>query len=744
MIAQVIVDVVHTNVDRPFSYLIPEGMEVEQGSRVSVPLGKRRVDGFVVSLLEEDQLPADVPLQKLRPIAAVLDDYPALLPQLLTLARQLAEENHCPLSETLRLMLPAAMRTGRIQQKKELCAVLCPGVDAEKEADALRRAPKRVMVLRLLKDGQPHGVGQLAQLVSNPRDALKALGEQGLVTLTEREVFRSPDTEIEPARTTAPPLTDDQREALGSMIPSLEKGQGAFLLHGVTGSGKTEVYLAMVQRTLEIGKGAIILVPEIALTPQMVRWFHSRFGENTAVLHSRLTDGQRYDEWRRIRSGQARVVVGARSAVFAPVDKLGLIVIDEEHEQTYLSDKHPRYDARRVAKQRCENEGAALVLSSATPSILSFAMARRGDYTLVEMPRRVGDRPLPQVTVVDMRKELEAGNRSIFSVLLIQKLKECLDSGHQAMLFLNRRGYNTFVSCRNCGYVVKCEQCDLSMTLHRESPDDPGQLRCHLCGAVKPPPTVCPECGSKYIRYFGSGHPAGGGGDAQALSRRCKTVRMDIDTTRGRDAHARLLDEFGKGRAQVLIGTQMIAKGLDFPKVTLVGVVAADMTLNLPDYRSRGADVPAHYAGGGPGRPGAGARRGDRAELQAGRSLHSGGSEAGLPGLFREWSFPGGGRDCIRPLRMLCRLLVESPDEAEAKDTSERLYDTLQTYLLSHPVQKKKTLMIRADEAPVKRIRGQYRYHVLLKLFDQPETAPLLRLMSELTAHRHGTLPYLR
>ena len=293
-------------------------------------------DGFVVSLLEEDQLPADVPLQKLRPIAVVLDDYPALLPQLLTLARQLAEENHCPLSETLRLMLPAAMRTGRIQQKKELCAVLCPGVDAEKEADALRRAPKRAMVLRLLKDGQPHGVGQLAQLVSNPRDALKALGEQGLVTLTEKEVFRAPDTELEPARTVAPPLTDDQREALDSMIPSLEKGQGAFLLHGVTGSGKTEVYPAMVQRTLEMGKGAIILVPEIALTPQMVRWFHSRFGENTAVLHSRLTDGQRYDEWRRIRSGQARVVVGARSAVFAPVDKLGLIVIDEEHEQTYL------------------------------------------------------------------------------------------------------------------------------------------------------------------------------------------------------------------------------------------------------------------------------------------------------------------------------------------------------------------------------------------------------------------------
>ena len=474
-------------------------------------------------------------------------------------------------------------------------------------------------------------------------------------------------------------------------------------------------------------------MPEIALTPQMVRWFHSRFGENTAVLHSRLTDGQRYDEWRRIRLGQARVVVGARSAIFAPVEKLGLIVIDEEHEQTYLSDKHPRYDARRVAKQRCENEGATLVLSSATPSILSFAMARRGDYTLVEMPRRVGDRPLPQVTVVDMRKELEAGNRSIFSALLIQKLKECLDSGHQAMLFLNRRGYNTFVSCRNCGYVVKCEQCDLSMTLHRESPDDPGQLRCHLCGAVKAPPTVCPECGSKYIRYFGSGTQRVEE-EMHKLFPQVETVRMDIDTTRGRDAHAQPAGRVRQGTGAGAHRHADDRQGAGFSQGDAGGRGGGGYDAEpagLPLRRSGRSSSSRRWRAGPdvaqePGEVIVQSYKPDDPCIQAAAKQDY--------RAFFEMEFSRRRAGLYPPFTMLCRLLVESPDEAEAKDTSERLYDTLQTYLLSHPVQKKKTLMIRADEAPVKRIRGQYRYHVLLKLFDQPETAPLLRLMSELTA----------
>ncbi|MEG1890538.1 MAG: primosomal protein N' [Clostridia bacterium] len=730
MVAQVIVDVVHTNVAKPFSYLVPEGLNPVVGSRVSVPLGRRQVDGFVVELLADDKV--DLPREKLRPITKLLDAYPALLPELLALAEELAKETHCPLSETLRLMLPAAMRTGRIQQKQEAYAALAPGVDARREADAQTRAPKRAMLLRLLSDGKPHAVRELGELVKAPGEALKVLAQSGLVCLSEREVFRAPEGEVEQSRADAPPLTADQNEALSAILPSLEQGKGAFLLYGVTGSGKTEVYLAMVERVLQSGRGAIILVPEIALTPQMVCWFRSRFGSAIAVLHSSLTDGQRFDEWRRIRLGDARVVVGARSAIFAPVERLGLVVIDEEHEQTYVSDKHPRYDARRVAISRGAREHATVLLSSATPSILSFAMARRGDYTLVEMPRRVNDRPMPAVTIVDMRRELEAGNRSIFSLLLTQKLADCFAAGGQAMLFLNRRGYNTFVSCRNCGYVVKCTQCDISMTLHRERGEEAsGKLLCHMCGAVREPPTVCPECGSKYIRYFGSGTQRVEE-EMRKLFPNVPTVRMDNDTTRERDAHARLLKEFGEGRARVLIGTQMIAKGLDFPKVTLVGVVAADMALNLPDYRAqeRTFQLITQVAGragraNAPGEVIVQTYKPDHPCIEA--------AAAQDYRAFFEMEFARRRTGLYPPFTMLARLLVESERENDAKLMAERLYDTMQAFLLSHPEQKRRVLMMRVDEAPVKRIRGQFRYHVLLKLFDRADTAPVLRLMAEMT-----------
>ena len=544
-------------------------------------------------------------------------------------------------------------------------------------------------------------------------------------------MFRAPDGAEGITPTHAPPLTADQREALDAMLGPLREGTGAFLLNGVTGSGKTEVYMALVREALALGRGAIILVPEIALTPQMVRWFRERFGPQTAVLHSRLTQAQRMDEWRRIRLGYARVVVGARSAVFAPMERLGLIVIDEEHEQTYLSDRHPRYDAREVAQSRARREGATLLLSSATPSILSFAKARRGDYTLLEMPRRVMTHPMPSVTVVDMRKELSEGNRSIFSRALMKALTDCFARGEQAMLFLNRRGYNTFVSCRGCGYVVKCEQCDVSMTLHRES-DGPGRLRCHMCGAEKAPPTRCPQCGSAYIRYFGSGTQRVEE-EMRKLFPNTSTVRMDIDTTRGRDAHARLLGTFGRGEAQALIGTQMIAKGLDFPRVTLVGVVAADSTLNLPDYRApeRTFQLITQVAGraGRANRPGTVIvqtyKPDDPCILAAAAQDYR---------AFFEQEFARRRAGLYPPFTLLARLLVESATEDAARQMAERLYDTVKTYLLSHPRQNKRALMLRVDEAPVKRIRGQYRYHVLMKLFDHPDAAPLMALLSELGA----------
>ena len=730
MVAQVIVDVVHTNVARPFSYLVPEGAEISVGARVSVPLGRRRVDGIVVELL--DAPPDGLPLEKLRPVGAMLDDCPALLPALLDLARELSAQAHCPLAETLRLMLPAAMRTGRVKRKKALYVRLAPGVDAEAAAQAQRRAPKRAMLLRLLDGGTPRAVKELEPLVSQPREALNALEKAGLVVLEEREVFRAPDGETDAAHTQPPEWTPDQREALDTMLPALRRGEGAFLLHGVTGSGTTEVYLAMVAEALKAGKGAIILVPEIALTPQMVRWFRARFGPETAVLHSRLTDGQRCDEWRRIRLGYARVVVGARSAVFAPVENLGLIVIDEEHEQTYLSDRRPRYDAREVAAFRCQEEGATLVLSSATPSILSFAKARRGDYTLLEMPCRVMNRPLPTVEVVDMRAELAHGNRSIFSAPLLNALRSCMERGEQAMLLMNRRGYHAFVSCRACGHVMKCPNCDVAMTYHVSGGD--GQLHCHYCGCQLPPPEKCPACGSAYIRYFGAGTQQ----VEEALRKLLPGVpvgRMDIDTTSGKDGHQRLLDDFRSGRTRILVGTQMIAKGLDFPRVTLVGVVAADMTLNLPDYRARERTFQlltqvAGRAGRGnlPGQVFIQTYKPEDPVIQAA-------ARQDYRSFFEE-EFDRRRTGLYPPFTLLARLLVEAPDDQRAQARARTLYNACRELLAQHPAWRKRTLLMRLDAAPVKFLRGKSRYQVLFKLFVHGDADAFLGEVSRLAQEK--------
>ena len=466
MYAQVIVDIVHENVagssthPKTFSYRVPDGMDLSIGQRVEVPFARMIKEGIVVGFTEE----CDVPPEKLRDVRAPLEDYPAVLPPLLSLAQYMAQEAHCPLAETLRLMLPAEMRGGRVNIKTQPVAQLAiPLEEVDAAIEKQGRSQKRRMLLNLLRDGEVHPVEELRILVRDPMEPLKLLEEIGLIRLMKEEVLRRPAGD-DCDKVIDPPLTGHQQEVLNTVLPSLRMGQGKYLLHGVTGSGKTEVFIRLVRHVLAMGRSAIILVPEIALTPQMVSWFRARFGDTAAVLHSRLSAGERFDEWRRIRHGQAKVVIGARSAVFAPCENLGIIVVDEEHETTYLSDRHPRYDARDVAAYRAQHEGATLLLASATPSILSFAKARRGDYTLLEMPHRVGERPMPQVTVVDMRKEIDNGNRSVFSGLLQQKLKDCMARGEQAMLLMNRRGYNSFVNCRSCGLTMKCPNCDVALT----------------------------------------------------------------------------------------------------------------------------------------------------------------------------------------------------------------------------------------------------------------------------------------
>ncbi len=725
MYAQVIVDIVHENVAHTFTYRVPPAMTLHVGQRVEVPFGFRSKEGVIVGFSET----CDLPEEKIKNVTAPLEDYAAILPSLLTLARRMADHAHCPLAETLRLMLPAEMRGGRVQVKQQPVVQLA--ISPEQLPQAMEqqgRSQKRRMLLRLLEDGGVHAVGDLKLLVREPLEALRQLEKMGLVRLRLEEVLRSPggDVRVEPVEDY--PLTPSQREVLSVVTPELARGRGRFLLHGVTGSGKTEVFIHLVRQVLQSGRAAMILVPEIALTPQMVSWFRGRFGAVAAVIHSRLSAGERFDEWRRIRRGDARVVIGARSAVFSPVENLGLIVVDEEHETTYLSDHHPRYDAREVAAWRCENEGATLLLASATPSILSFAKARRGDYTLLEMPGRVHNRPLPQVEVVDMRRELDQGNRSIFSGALTRGLQACMRQNQQAMLLMNRRGYNSFISCRSCGHVMKCPNCDVAMTYHVQYGD--GQLHCHYCGHVEPPPEICPQCASKYIRYFGAG--------TQKVEEELKKlfpdtgiVRMDVDTTSGKDGHAKLLDEFRSGRARILVGTQMIAKGLDFPRVTLVGVVAADMTLNLPDYRARERtfQLLTQVAG----RAGRGKLPGqviiqtykpeDETILAAASQDYR---------SFFEQEFARRRSGLYPPFTILARLLVESPSEQAAQRRATELHERCKALLEGHPAWKKRTLMMLLDQPSVKVLRGKHRYHVMFKLLVHADTEAFAAALEEM------------
>ena len=725
VLAQVIVDIVHENVARTFSYLIPEGMALSVGQRVAVPFGPRVKEGVIVGFSEA----CDVPPEKLRAVKAPLEDYPAILPCQLELARRMAENAHCPLAETLRLMLPAEMRGGRVQVRRQTVARLA--IPREAVDDALEgqgRSQKRRMLLNLLRDGGKHPVDELRMLVRDPLEPLRQLEAAGLVALSEEELLRRPGGDGPDVETPDPPLTPSQEDVLSVMLPELRQGTGRFLLHGVTGSGKTEVFIRLVRETLRLGKSAMILVPEIALTPQMVSWFRGRFGAVAAVMHSRLSAGERFDEWRRIRRGDARVVIGARSAVFAPAERLGLIVVDEEHETTYLSDRHPRYDAREVAQWRCETEGATLLLASATPSILSFARARRGDFTLLEMPRRVLDRPLPEVTVVDMRRELEQGNRSIFSGLLTAKLKDCMRRGEQAMLLMNRRGYNAFISCRSCGHVMKCPNCDVSLTYHVSGGD--GQLHCHYCGHAEPPPSACPECGSAYIRYFGAGTQKVEE-ELHRLFPGVGVVRMDIDTTSGKDGHGRLLEEFRSGRARVLVGTQMIAKGLDFPRVTLVGVVAADMTLNLPDYRSRERtfQLLTQVAG----RAGRGETPG-QVVIQTYKpedEIIAASAKQDYRAFF-EREFARRRTGLYPPFTIMARLLVESPNPAMAQKRAEELHARCLALLEERLAWKKRVLMLRLDQPSVTVLRGKTRWQVMMKLLVNPAAEEFAAALTEL------------
>ncbi|MGG0246846.1 primosomal protein N' [Peribacillus frigoritolerans] len=640
-IASVIVDVPAKQTDREFDYRIPEkwNQVIKPGMRVIVPFGPRMVQGFVTGLKAKSDF------AKLRFIKEPMDLEPIINDELLQLGDWLTKEAMCFKISALQAMLPAAMKAKYekvikvVEDKKDqippsiqnlfgkndslswkdviegenaslvqkemqngnleleynvknrlnkktvrvIKSLLSPMELKEMASAISSHAKKQQELLQyFIEHQEPIPLKELLELMNTSSGTVKSLVSKGALAEMDQEVYRDPYENRMFEKSIPFTLTAEQAAALKPIQEKIHHDEhDVFLLYGVTGSGKTEVYLQAIASVIEKGKEAIMLVPEISLTPQTVKRFKERFGEQVAVMHSGLSVGEKYDEWRKIHRKEVKVVVGARSAVFAPFESLGLVIIDEEHESSYKQEETPRYHARDVAIERAKSYGCPVILGSATPTLESFARAKKNVYKLLTLSQRMNKNALPAVDIVDMREELRTGNRSMFSELLFTKLKDRLEKGEQTVLMLNKRGHSSFVMCRSCGLVINCPNCDISLTYHRFN----DIMKCHYCGFEEGMPSVCPECESEHIRFFGTGTQKVEEELAKILPE-ARVIRMDVDTTSKKGSHERLLNAFGEGKADILLGTQMIAKGLDFPNITLVGVLSADTMLHLPDFRS--------------------------------------------------------------------------------------------------------------------------------------------------------------
>ena len=582
--AGVIINRLALNIDKIFDYQIPDDLidKICVGSHVFVPFGrgKKLIDGYVLSVKNETDYEGEV-----KEIASLASDDPLFDEEMLSIAEHIKETCFCSYISAIKTILPPGSGNKHKANDKFIrtSRLNIPCDEAFDVLESLRnKAPKQARVLELLIQNDFVADADITFLTGASYAAIKALKEKGIIKSEVIEALRMPLNYDEIKPTKSPLLNPEQQLAVDTVTASIKaKKPDTFLLHGITGSGKTEVFLNCIENALTLGKTAIVLVPEIALTPQMVTRFVSRFGKKIAVLHSALSLGERADEYKRIKRGEATVVVGARSAIFAPLKNIGIIVIDEEHETSYKAENAPSYHARKVAAFRAETFGAVRVLASATPSLESFYKATHKEYQLLTLKSRATGAALPEIIISDMRNELASGNRSCIGSTLMEEMQKNLERGEQTILFLNRRGFSTFVSCRNCGYVAKCKNCDVTLTYHKSR----NTLTCHYCGYTTKKPDKCPECDSSYIKEFGTG--------TQKVEEELKTlfpnisvIRMDVDTTGAKSSHQTLLAKFSEEKTDVLLGTQMVSKGLDFPDVTLVGVLAADQSLGIDDFRA--------------------------------------------------------------------------------------------------------------------------------------------------------------
>ncbi len=576
--AEIIIDITNENVGKIFHYAIPENIKEKicLGMRVFVPFGKgnRIREGYIIGFTDN----TDIDEKYIKNIYSLPDEYAIFNDNMIELAKFMSDKYYCSLSECLQCIMPKI-----IKDKTNKYANInyeMAGIN-EVIKNILEKNNSQSKVLKILLKNENISIYEIKNILGISLSPINTLEKNGVIKITTRKIKRDFINLDDYNKTNHLKLNVEQDNALNFIKQKIyEKTYKPILLHGVTGSGKTEVYLQLIDEVLKAGKQAIVLVPEISLTPQTVDRFIGRFGKKVGVTHSRLSDGERFEQWKRAKDNKIDIMVGARSAIFTPFENLGIIIIDEEHESTYKAENTPKYDIKEVAEKICNLTGATLILGSATPSIATYYKTQKGEYDLVYINNRINNN-MPDINVIDMRKELEKGNRSIFSTSLFEAIKENLKNNMQTILFLNRRGHSTFVSCRKCGYVLECENCNVSYTYHLKE----HKLICHYCNSTKNVPNICSSCSSKYIKYFGVG--------TQKIEEQIKkyfkdarVMRMDMDTTSKKNSHQNILEDFKNHKADILIGTQMIAKGLDFKKVSLVGVIAADITLNTGDYKS--------------------------------------------------------------------------------------------------------------------------------------------------------------
>jgi len=704
LIAEIIVDVMSSEVDRVFDYMIPSSLsDLDVGYRVSVPFGNRQIEGYVIAIKEK----SDVPENKLKSVIKKLDDFPLIIPELIDLIWYMKKHLYLRLIDGIRLVVPSQVRTG-VKDKTIRLIIL----NDEKVPEYLSNLSKRLknipLIIEYLKEKGKCTYTDISIRFGSTN--VNKLISDGIVQEIKQKINR---IDIADKKEKNIVLTDLQSKAVEDILKSKDK---PVVLFGVTGSGKTEVYMHVIEKMLESNQTALMLVPEISLTPQMVRVFSNRFGKNVAVLHSALSVGEKHDEWLRIYSGEAKIVVGARSAIFAPIKDVGVIIIDEEHDNSYLSDSNPRYFTHDIARFRSNFNKCPLVLGSATPSIETYYKAKTNEYNLVEMPVRVNQKPMPKIEIIDMCQEFRLGNNTMISSKLLEKISDHLSLGNQIILFINRRGFSSYLMCRECSYIPKCTECDASLVYHKED----GCLKCHYCGKKFKTLTKCPECSSDSIKLGSTGTQQ----IVEIIGKHFPNTpifRLDNDSVTTKDSYNRILTEFGNTRPAILVGTQMVTKGHDFPKVSLVGIVDADISLFNYSYKANETTFQLMTQVSG----------------RAGRSDVSGEVilQTYVPNnpvyltsanydYFKFFDKEINLRETTKfpPFAKIVRILLTSKSDDIVKDSTHKLIMELKNFRIKYG---EKFFFLEAMKSPVNRIKNKHRYQIVLRFANDIENEVL-------------------